>query len=78
VYVNMNEIQIFDTNSLTWYNVTASGDHIGMRAFHSAVLIRNSKILIFGGSTTNFAIIANPELAILDTNIYPFKWAALY
>ncbi|KAF0419847.1 galactose oxidase [Gigaspora margarita] len=77
-YISMNEIQIFDTNSLSWHNVTASGDYIDIRAFHTAVLIRDSKILIFGGSITNLAIISKPELATLDTNIYPFKWAALY
>ncbi|CAG8482002.1 24997_t:CDS:2 [Dentiscutata erythropus] len=29
-YINMNEIQIFDTNSLIWYNIIAvGGDSIG-------------------------------------------------
>ncbi|KAF0424522.1 galactose oxidase [Gigaspora margarita] len=79
-YVNMNEILIFDTNSLSWYNVTAItaiGDYIEGRAGHSAVLARDSKILIYGGAKTPKARAVKPDLAMLDLNVYPFKWTIL-
>ncbi|CAG8664403.1 7626_t:CDS:2, partial [Gigaspora margarita] len=59
-------------------NETASGDNIGKRAFHSAVLTRDSKILIYGGSTILIYGGSKPGPAILDTSVYPFRWKSLY
>ncbi|KAF0419850.1 galactose oxidase [Gigaspora margarita] len=73
-YTSMNEIQIFDTNSFAWRDMIAVGATIGERGSHSAVLVNNSKIIIYGGSTTNLGIAANPEFAILDMSVTPFNW----
>ncbi|CAG8790200.1 16609_t:CDS:2 [Dentiscutata erythropus] len=70
-YVSMYEILIFDTNSLI------TGDSIESLVFHSAVLTRDSKIIIYGGSKTNLSKAVNPDLAMLDINVYPFKWTIL-
>ncbi|CAG8647126.1 26106_t:CDS:2 [Dentiscutata erythropus] len=58
-------------------NETASGDYIEGRGFHSAVLARDSKIIIYGGSISNKAKAVTPVLAMLDINIYPFRWTNL-
>ncbi|CAG8791616.1 3539_t:CDS:2, partial [Dentiscutata erythropus] len=74
---DVDDIQTFDTNSFIWYDMIAAGDTIGERGFHSAVLVNDSKIIIYGGSTTNTGIVATPELAALDINTIPFNWIAL-
>ncbi|CAG8804504.1 11289_t:CDS:2, partial [Gigaspora margarita] len=57
--------------------ITAIGDYIEGRAGHSAVLARDSKILIYGGAKTPKARAVKPDLAMLDLNVYPFKWKIL-
>ncbi|CAG8789339.1 19063_t:CDS:2, partial [Dentiscutata erythropus] len=56
---------------------TAAGVQIGNRGGHSAVLTQDSKIIVYGGSTTNIGFPAIPDLLILDTNLYPFDWIVL-
>ncbi|KAF0446584.1 galactose oxidase [Gigaspora margarita] len=72
--VNMNNIPIFDTDDLTWISMTASGDTVGSRNSHSAVLTNDGKIIIFGGQSGYGFVHVSPDLAILDTNSNPYKW----
>ncbi|CAG8773332.1 24203_t:CDS:1, partial [Gigaspora rosea] len=38
---------------------------------------RDSKIIIYGGAKTPKARAVKPDLAMLDINVYPFKWIIL-
>ncbi|KAF0531617.1 galactose oxidase [Gigaspora margarita] len=67
-YTSFNDILIFDTKSLSWSNKTASGATIQPRAGHSAVLIKDGNIIIFGGA--NGAAQVYPDLAVLNTNTW--------
>ncbi|KAF0416732.1 galactose oxidase [Gigaspora margarita] len=76
-FSSFNDILIFDTKSLSWSNkaamhkfscMTASGITIQPRAAHSAVLIKDGNIVIFGGSNNNAQVY--PDLAVLNTNAW--------
>lgn len=79
--VDMNEIQIFNTNSLSWSTMHAYGDVVTARNSHTTVLTNDGHIILFGGNSANdindnSIISALPDLAILDTNVSPYKWSA--
>ncbi|KAF0531622.1 galactose oxidase [Gigaspora margarita] len=65
---SFNDILIFDTKSLSWSNMTASGITIQPRYGHSAVLIKDGNIIIFGGASGSAQVY--PDLAVLNTNIW--------
>ncbi|RIB17743.1 hypothetical protein C2G38_1403904 [Gigaspora rosea] len=77
--VNMSEIQIFDLKSLSWSSMQINGDTIASRNAHSAVLTNDGRIIIFGGNSANddlrrTTLRAQPDVAVLNTNILPYKW----
>ncbi|RIB07386.1 hypothetical protein C2G38_2113923 [Gigaspora rosea] len=78
--INMNELQIFNLKSLSWSNMQATGDTIAARNSHSAVLTQDGRIIIFGGSSANSStrsttLRAYPDVAVLNTNVSPYKWS---
>ncbi|KAF0434568.1 galactose oxidase [Gigaspora margarita] len=67
-YANFDDILIFDTKSLSWSNKNASGTTIQPRYGHSAILIKDGNIIIFGGAQTSAQVY--PDLAVLNTNTW--------
>ncbi|RIB16892.1 hypothetical protein C2G38_2089675 [Gigaspora rosea] len=68
-------ITYIDGRSVATYN---DSSYVNMnekkhRAGHSDVLTRDSKIIIYGGSKMPKVKAVNPDLAMLDINVYPFK-----
>ncbi|KAF0397564.1 galactose oxidase [Gigaspora margarita] len=66
ININMNEQTI--------------GDTITARNAHSAVLTQDGRIIIFGGSSANSStrtttLRAYPDVAVLNTNVSPYKWS---
>ncbi|KAF0511298.1 galactose oxidase [Gigaspora margarita] len=72
-YAKMSEVQIFDTIFLNWFNKCVSGDSIGARLGHSAVLSHDKSIIIYGGSYGINNTQVFPDTAIL--NIKTWRWS---
>ncbi|RIB03666.1 hypothetical protein C2G38_2224381 [Gigaspora rosea] len=74
--IDMNDISIFDTNSGTWTSMTADSDDVTIQArkFHTAVLISDGLIVIYGGTSNNNSKVPEPLLAVLDTKPEIYKW----
>ncbi|CAG8808506.1 33859_t:CDS:2, partial [Racocetra persica] len=57
--IDMNNIAVFDTNSLTWSSKQATGIPIQARVGHTATLTPDNKIIIIGGLAYD-AVTAHP------------------
>ncbi|CAG8543795.1 43487_t:CDS:2 [Gigaspora margarita] len=79
--INMTEIQIFDTNSLSWSNHTASSSVlIQPRVGHSAVLTSDNNSIIIMGGTSSYQLnqtTVYPKLLKLDISSEPYKYSEL-
>ncbi|CAI2175633.1 6995_t:CDS:2 [Funneliformis geosporum] len=76
--VDLKQIYLYDTNSLTWsLKVASFASPIENRVTHTAVLAPDGKIIIYGGSKQFVEIVnarAVPDIAVLDTRKEPFEW----
>ncbi|CAG8735884.1 8407_t:CDS:2, partial [Gigaspora margarita] len=57
-------------------NETTRGDQVGSRYGHSAVLIQDGLILIYGGLGPNDTQV-QPDVATLDVSVTPYVWKAI-
>ncbi|CAG8637504.1 3109_t:CDS:2, partial [Scutellospora calospora] len=69
-------ISLFDTNIGTWTVMTAENNDVIIQArrFHTAVLISDGLIVIYGGASNNNSKVPSPSLAVLDTKPETYKW----
>ncbi|CAG8540160.1 7166_t:CDS:2, partial [Cetraspora pellucida] len=74
--IDMNDISLFDTNAGTWTSMIADNDNVTIQArrFHTAVLISDGLIIIYGGASNNNSEVPKPSLAVLDTKPEIYKW----
>ncbi|CAG8646525.1 14777_t:CDS:2, partial [Racocetra persica] len=80
--VNMDEIAVFDTNSLKWSNKHAeNASRIQPRVGHTATLSQDkTSIIIIGGTTASIIglrITAYPIFILLDISTEPYKYSEL-
>ncbi|CAG8479631.1 13268_t:CDS:10 [Gigaspora rosea] len=76
VEIDMKQISIYNTISGNWSSMEATGDLIGTRLSHTAVLSKDgTTIIIYGGGSGNFTVTPEPSLAALDTRVKPYKWS---
>ncbi|RIB28686.1 hypothetical protein C2G38_2157288 [Gigaspora rosea] len=74
--IDMKTIPSFDTVDLKWLYMSASGDSVGTRYGHSAVLTQDGLILIYGGLGRSSSQ-ALPDMATLDVSVTPYVWKAI-
>ncbi|CAG8517346.1 9394_t:CDS:2 [Dentiscutata heterogama] len=79
--IDMTNISVFDTNSLTWsYKIAKSSNPIQARTGHTATLTPdNNKIIIIGG-TSSYALsltTAYPTFLSLDISTEPYEYSEL-
>ncbi|RIB29022.1 hypothetical protein C2G38_2028067 [Gigaspora rosea] len=78
VEIDMKQISIYNTISGNWSSMEATGDLIGTRLSHTAVLSKDgTTIIIYGGGSGNFTVTPEPSLAALDTRVKPYKWSSI-
>ncbi|KAF0557223.1 galactose oxidase [Gigaspora margarita] len=70
-YSPMDILPLYNTKSHMWTNMSISGQIPTIRAFFSAILTPDRRIIIFGGCTKNDGILG--DLWILDTVV--FQWS---
>ncbi|RIB26401.1 hypothetical protein C2G38_266026 [Gigaspora rosea] len=79
--INMTEIQIFDTNSLSWSTHTASSSVlIQPRVGHTAVLTSDNNSIIIMGGTSSYQLSQTtvyPKLLKLDVSSEPYQYSEL-
>ncbi|RIB13703.1 hypothetical protein C2G38_1709741 [Gigaspora rosea] len=75
--IDMNTIPSFDTVNLKWQSMSTSGDSVGSRYGHSAILTQDGLILIYGGVERISNIQAQPVIATLDVSVTPYVWKAI-
>ncbi|CAB4491724.1 unnamed protein product [Rhizophagus irregularis] len=73
--ISMNKIDIYDTIGNTWSTMTATGETITERTGHTAVLNKKGEIIIFGGVYAPTLVASQPQIAVLDTSVNPFRWS---
>ncbi|GBC05232.1 hypothetical protein RclHR1_06110006 [Rhizophagus clarus] len=74
--IRINNIDLYDTTRDTWSLMIANNTSpIDDRSFHSAVLVYNETIIVYGGTkskTTSKKV--NPDVIVLNTQKKPFEW----
>ncbi|CAG8544967.1 2770_t:CDS:2, partial [Funneliformis caledonium] len=70
--VSMNKIILYDTKEGKWSTFKAVGDFVGSRELHSACLTSDGRIIVYGGKLEFQQV--EPDLAVLDTSVTPYKW----
>ncbi|CAG8625844.1 13378_t:CDS:2, partial [Dentiscutata heterogama] len=77
----MTEIQIFDTNSLSWSSHTASASFsVQPRVGHTSVLTPDNSSIIIMGGTSSYQLTqttVHPNLLKLDIRSEPFQYSIL-
>ncbi|RHZ59349.1 hypothetical protein Glove_364g44 [Diversispora epigaea] len=68
----LDKILLYDTNKNSWDLMVTQGIQLTNRTYHSAVLVNNEEILVYGG--INY--INEPDLVVLNTGFQPYKWSA--
>ncbi|CAG8684580.1 uncharacterized protein OCT59_011528 [Rhizophagus irregularis] len=71
-YADMTELLLYNTNNDTWISQKATDYSPTPRAYHSAVLTQDGRIIVYGGYTGDFRIVSD-DLVILDT--YDYTWS---
>ncbi|CAB5188792.1 uncharacterized protein OCT59_011521 [Rhizophagus irregularis] len=71
-FVKMSELLLYNTNNDTWISQKATGYSPTPRAYHSAVLTQDGRIIVYGGYTGSGSIVSD-DLVILDT--YDYTWS---
>ncbi|CAG8589965.1 13114_t:CDS:2, partial [Acaulospora morrowiae] len=77
-YIPMEQIHTFDTLSLSWSSMNATGTIPSSRCGASSVLTTDGRVFVFGGSirvTDDIYEEAYPNLAVLDTTKTPYEWS---
>ncbi|GBB85227.1 hypothetical protein RclHR1_01180004 [Rhizophagus clarus] len=73
---DMSELPLYNTNDDTWTSMNVPGYSPTHRAYHSAVLTQDGRIIVYGGYTGNDAVIdAADDLVILDTSQPIYTWS---
>ncbi|CAI2166995.1 12310_t:CDS:2 [Funneliformis geosporum] len=74
--VPMNKIILYDTINGSWSTIDVDGDFVGSRELHSACLTSDGRIIVYGGKLEFQSV--EPDLAVLDTSVTPYKWTVPY
>ncbi|CAB4383281.1 unnamed protein product [Rhizophagus irregularis] len=69
--VNMSKLLLYNINDNTWTPKKTFGDTPTSRAYHSAVLTQDGRIIVYGGIDDTAA----DDLVILDTSQANFTWS---
>ncbi|CAG8688607.1 16285_t:CDS:2 [Funneliformis mosseae] len=73
--VNMRSIDVYDTKSAEWYFIQAAGPLVEGRILHSAVLMQDNRIIVYGGVNSENGTSSSPVLVVLDTRPQPYLWS---
>ncbi|CAJ0876512.1 11291_t:CDS:2, partial [Entrophospora sp. SA101] len=71
----MNLINVYDTKINKWSLISARGQDIGSREYHSAVLGPDDSIIVFGGHDYHEKQYPYPHLAILNITRISCEWS---
>ncbi|PKY24998.1 hypothetical protein RhiirB3_527600 [Rhizophagus irregularis] len=72
-YADMTELLLYNTNNDTWISQRATVYSPTPRAYHSAVLTQDGRIIVYGGYTSGDFRTVSDDLVILDT--YDYTWS---
>ncbi|GES72840.1 hypothetical protein GLOIN_2v1641931 [Rhizophagus clarus] len=70
---DMSKLPLYSINDDTWTTTNVPGYSPTSRAYHSAVLTQDGRIIVYGGTTDNGAAI--DDLVILDTSQTIYAWS---
>ncbi|RGB41969.1 hypothetical protein C1646_684572 [Rhizophagus diaphanus] len=76
-FAKMSELLLYNTNNDTWTSMNAIGNPPTPRAYHSAVLTQDGRIIVYGGLTEDGSP-AKDDLVILDTSQADYTWSNAY
>ncbi|EXX71597.1 galactose oxidase [Rhizophagus irregularis] len=76
-FAEMSELLLYNTNNNTWTSMNAIGNPPTPRAYHSAVLTQDGRIIVYGGLTKEGGP-AKDDLVILDTSQADYTWSKAY
>ncbi|RHZ80909.1 hypothetical protein Glove_130g125 [Diversispora epigaea] len=73
--INIYQIRLFDTMQSKWTLMQTEGDsNVLPRMKAASVLTKDGYIIMTGGCSNNFQEVT-PNLAVLNTNVYPYEWS---
>ncbi|CAG8465601.1 14745_t:CDS:2 [Funneliformis caledonium] len=69
--IDMSKIYLYDTINDEWSRMFTMGTPPRGRAWHSAILTQDGRIIVYGGVPVS----PDDQLSVLDTTVLPFKWS---
>ncbi|CAG8456521.1 1379_t:CDS:2 [Funneliformis caledonium] len=70
-FINMSKIYLYDTINDEWLRMFTTGTPPSGRAWHSAVLTQDGRIIVYGGVPVS----PDQQLSVLDTTETIFRWS---
>ncbi|CAI2185698.1 17716_t:CDS:2 [Funneliformis geosporum] len=69
--ISMSKIYLYDTINDEWLRMITMDTPPNGRAWHSAVLTHDGRIIVYGGVPVS----SYDKLSVLDTTVQPFRWS---